>query len=203
MIPAVGRARRSLALLQALALAACALTRPGDGSGAVPETGAGAAPDAAPVDLLAVAPGRLRVLVFTSHECPIANSYAPTLRALAARFAAAPVEWYLVHVDPDLTAAGAAAHARDFELPGTIVCEPNQQTARRLGIRRTPEAAVLAGGALAYCGRIDDQWAALGVRRAHAEHNDLGDAIAALLAGQTPPVARTTAVGCLLPEAAR
>jgi hypothetical protein len=203
MRPAVGRVRRSLALPQALALAACAVAGPTAAPTAGPWAGAVTAPGAAAVDLLAVAPGRLRVLVFTSHECPIANSYAPTLRELAARFAAAPVEWYLVHVDPDLTAAGAAAHAREFELPGTIVCEPNQQTARRLGIRRTPEAAVLAGGVLAYCGRIDDQWAALGVRRARAEQNDLGDAIAALLAGQTPPVARTIAVGCLLPEAAR
>jgi hypothetical protein len=171
--------RRAAALLRLLTFA-----------GAACATTASAPRHAAPVDLLATAPGRVRVLVFTSHECPIANSYAPTLRALASRFAAAPVDWFLVHVDPDLTDAAAAAHARDYDLPGTVVREPAQ-------------AAVLVDGALAYRGRIDDQWAALGIRRAEAGQSDLADAIVAVLAGRAPAAARTTAVGCLLPEPLR
>lgn len=183
------RARARIAGLAALTLAACS-----------------AAPAVAPtggLDLMAATPGRVRVLVFTSHECPIANAYAPTLRDLAARFRADAVDWIVVHVDPDLTAAAAAEHARAYELPGAIVREPRQQTAQQLGITRTPEAAVLAGGELVYRGRIDDQWAALGVRRAAAAHNDLADAIAAALVGRPAPTPRTTAVGCLLPEPAR
>ena len=184
--------RRAAALLRLLTFA-----------GAACATTASAPRHSAPVDLLATAPGRVRVLVFTSHECPIANSSAPTLRALASRFAAAPVDWFLVHVDPDLTDAAAAAHARDYDLPGTVVREPAQAAARQLGITRTPEAAVLVDGALAYRGRIDDQWAALGIRRAEAGQSDLADAIVAVLAGRAPAAARTTAVGCLLPEPLR
>jgi hypothetical protein len=85
-------------------------------------------------------------------------------------------------------------------LPGTVVREPAQAAARQLGITRTPEAAVLVDGALVYRGRIDDQWAALGVRRAEAGQSDLADAITAVLNGRAPATARTEAVGCLLPE---
>ena len=156
--------------------------------------------DGAPVDLRAVAPGTVRVLVFTSHECPIANAYAPTLRELAERFRGDPVEWFLVHVDPDLTPADARRHATDYDLPGRVVLEPSQATARSLGVERTPEAAVLNQDGAQYVGRIDDQWRALGARQAAASRRDLADAIAAVLGGRKPAIARRTAVGCLLPE---
>lgn len=156
--------------------------------------------DGAAVDLRATPSGRVRVLVFTSHECPIANAYAPTLRDLATRFAAAPVDWLLVHVDPDLTPSAAAAHARDYELPFRVCLEPDQATARALGIVRTPEAAVLTAKGAAYVGRIDDQWRALGSRQPAASAHDLADAIAAAVAGEAAATRRVPAVGCLLPE---
>lgn len=156
--------------------------------------------DGAALDLTAVAPGVVRVLVFTSHECPIANAYAPTLRELADRFRADPVEWLIVHVDPDVAPAAARRHAADYELPGRVVLEPSQATARSLGVERTPEAAVMTHAGPQYIGRIDDQWRALGARQATASSRDLGDAIATVLGGGKPAIARRAAVGCLLPE---
>ncbi|MFY9344558.1 MAG: redoxin domain-containing protein, partial [Planctomycetota bacterium] len=133
---------------------------------------------------LAVPAGSVHVLVFTSHECPIANAYAPTLRDLATAWRDRPVRLFLVHVDPDLTAAAAATHARQYELPGTIVLDPCHDLARALGIQRTPEAAVLiaAGGPLFYRGRIDDQWRALGSRAPEPGQRDLAAAVDAALA---------------------
>lgn len=157
----------------------------------------------AEVDLAAVRPGTVRVLVFTSHECPIANAYAPTLCALAERFRADPVEWFIVHVDPDLTPEAAAVHAADFGLPGVVVLEPTQATARALGVERTPEAAVLTEAGASYVGRIDDQWRALGARQAAASTHELADAVAAAVAGRSPASPRVRAIGCLLPEPAR
>ncbi len=156
-----------------------------------------------PVDLRSAPAGRVRVLVFTSHECPIANAYAPTLRSLAARFQSEPVDWFLVHVDPDLAPSAAAAHASAYEIPFRICVEPDQASARALGIERTPEAAVLTAAGPAYVGRIDDQWLALGSRQPTASAHDLADAVADALAGRSPAVARRPAVGCLLPEPAR
>ncbi len=143
---------------------------------------------------------QLTVLVFTSHECPIANAMAPTLQELADSFAAAPVRFFIVHVDPDLTAVDAARHARDYALPGTVLLDPHHELARRLQIRRTPEAIVWQHRQVVYRGLIDDQWHDLGARAQAASRHYLRDAITAALAGEPVSVAATEPVGCLLPE---
>ena len=56
------------------------------------------------------------VLVFYSTECPISNSYSPTLKTLVESFPAEKVKWIGVCVDPDLSDADVKAHARDFSL---------------------------------------------------------------------------------------
>jgi peroxiredoxin len=144
--------------------------------------------------------GSVHVLVFTSHECPIANSYAPTLRELAAGWRELPVQVFLVQVDPDLTPAAARAHATAYELPGTVLLDPDRQLAASLGVTRTPEAVVLTATGLAYRGRIDDQWRGLGRRAPAAAQHDLRDAVAAVLAGQPVRGPFPPAVGCLLPD---
>jgi len=153
-----------------------------------------------PCDPLVVAPGSVHVLVFTSHECPIANAYAPTLADLAGQWRQQPVHLFVVHVDPDLDAAAARRHATDYALPGTVLLDPAHTLARSLGITRTPEAAVLTTAGLAYRGRIDDQWHALGARADVATRHDLADAVAAACAGRRVASPRTPVVGCLLPE---
>ena len=150
---------------------------------------------------LAVGNGAVHVLLFTSHECPIANSYAPTLRELASSWNGAAVRLFVVHVDPDLTVEAARTHARDYELPGAILLDPHQQLARAVGATKTPEAVVLTGSSMVYRGRIDDQWSALGARAPTAGSHELRDAVAAALAGRAVAVASTPVVGCLLPEA--
>ena len=156
--------------------------------------------DGAPANPLQVAPGEAHVLVFTSHECPIANAYAPTLQALAGHWQTLPVRLFLVHVDPDLSAAAARRHASDYALPGRILLDPGHSLARAVGATRTPEAVVLTPAGLVYRGRIDDQWQALGARAAAATHHDLGDAVTAALAGRPLAGPFPAAVGCLLPE---
>ena len=152
---------------------------------------------------LVVVPGAVHVLLFTSHECPIANAYAPTLRELASSWAGTAVRLFLIHVDPDLTVAAARAHASNYELPGTIVLDPHQRLARAVGATKTPEAVVITESSQVYCGRIDDQWSALGARAQVASSHDLRDAVAAALAGRPVAMASTPVVGCLLPEARR
>jgi len=150
---------------------------------------------------LAVRNGAVHVLLFTSHECPIANSYAPTLRELASSWSGTAVRLFVVHVDPDLTVAAARSHARDYELPGAILLDPHQQLARAVGATKTPEAVVLTQSAQVYRGRIDDQWSSLGSRAQAATSHDLRDAVAAALAGRAVAATSTPVVGCLMPEA--
>lgn len=156
--------------------------------------------DGARLDPLAVPAGRVHVLVWVSHECPIANSYAPTLRALAAAWRTQPVDLFVLHVDPDLTPAAARDHAAAYELPGTVAFDERQAIARSLGVTTTPEAVVLTAAGVAYRGRIDDQWRALGVRAPAATTHDLGAAVARAERGEPTPPPHPAAVGCLLPE---
>lgn len=169
--------------------------------------------DGVPQQPTVVARGAVHVLVFTSHECPIANSYAPTLQQLAAAWQQGPtpdgslqdraVRLFLVHVDPDLPPAEARAHAAAYGLPGTILLDPTHVLARALGATRTPEAVVLTGDGIAYRGRIDDQWQALGSRAQAQGTHDLADAVREARAGRTVPPPHPAAVGCLLPEPRR
>lgn len=149
---------------------------------------------------LAAADDEVVVVVFTSHECPIANAIAPTLADLWAGWRTLPVRLAIVHVDPDLTAAAARTHATEYALPGTVLLDPHHRLVRQLGAERTPEAFVLRRGSVHYRGAIDDQWAAIGARAQAAQHHYLRDAVRTALAGQPAVPARTAPVGCLLPE---
>ena len=155
----------------------------------------------APLD---VRGGDVHVLVFTSHECPIANAYAPTLGKLHDAWSQDPrVRSFLVHVDPDMTGARAAQHALDYQLPGTILLDPTQVVARACGATITPEAVVWTASGLLYRGRIDDQWRGLGKRAPRASSRDLEQAVELALAGRALPAPHPPAVGCLLPEPRR
>ena len=140
-------------------------------------------PDGQQHDLAAPANG-LSVLVFYSSECPISNAYSPTLGVLAAAFPAERVKWVGVCIDPDLSDADVRAHARDFNLKFPVVRDRQGTLARRMGATMTPEAFVVdANGHVRYHGRIDDQFAKRGVRKANPSGNELSDAVTALLKG--------------------
>lgn len=189
------RARIALAWLTASLLAACAAE--GVGPSLQDLDGARHAP-------LDVQGDDVHVLVFTSHECPIANAYAPTLRALQAEWADQPrVRLFLLHVDPDLPAELARQHAQDYQLPGTVLLDPTQAAASACAATITPEAVVLTVEGQHYRGRIDDQWRKLGSRAPEASSRDLADAVQLALQGARTPPPHPKAVGCLLPEPRR
>lgn len=143
------------------------------------------------------------VFVVTSHECPIAKAYAPTLVQLAADWAKAGVDFFILHADPDLTPAAARAFHDDYAMPGVVLLDPGHALIGRLGATRTPEAVVLRGDRVLYRGRIDDLWTDLGARAQKASTQDLHDAITAAVAGRPIAVPRTDVVGCLLPKPRR
>jgi thiol-disulfide isomerase/thioredoxin len=151
------------------------------------------------------APGNgATVLVFYSSECPISNAYSPTLNQLVREFPAHALKFVGVCVDPDLSDAEVAAHARDFGLKFPLARDRHGSLAARLGAKVTPEAFVIdAGERVRYHGRIDDQFAARQRRNAHPMTHELRDAIAAVLAGQAVAADHVAAVGCPIPEPAR
>jgi mono/diheme cytochrome c family protein len=152
---------------------------------------------------LTAPPKGATVLVFYSTECPISNSYSPTLATLVHSFPADSVKWLGVCVDPDLSDTEIKAHARDFGLTFTLVRDRRASFARKLGTKVTPEAVVIdENGRVRYQGRIDDQFAERRKRNANPAGNELKDALAAVLSGKDVGTPHVEAIGCPLPEVA-
>jgi AhpC/TSA family/Copper type II ascorbate-dependent monooxygenase, C-terminal domain len=152
---------------------------------------------------LAAPPGGATVLVFYSSECPISNSYSPTLATLVDSFAAKPIKWVGVCVDPDLSNGEVETHARDFGLRLAVTRDRHGSFARKIGAKMTPEAFLIDSvGRIRYQGRIDDQFVARRVRNAAPSGSELKDAITAVLAGNPVKEPYVAAVGCPLPELA-
>ena len=150
---------------------------------------------------LAAPHGGATVLIFYSTECPISNSYSPTLNRLVESFPAEKVKWVGVCVDPDLSDAEVKAHARDFGLKFPVARDKHGALARKLGAKVTPEAFVIDGdGQVRYHGRIDDQFAARQKRNANPSTNELRDAIDRAVERQGDRGQIVEAVGCPLPE---
>ena len=92
---------------------------------------------------LAAPPNGATVLVFYSTECPISNSYSPTLSTLIDSFPAKSVKWIGICVDPDLSDSEVETHARDFSLKFPVVRDRQGAFARKIGAKMTPEAFVI------------------------------------------------------------
>jgi hypothetical protein len=143
-------------------------------------------------------------LIFVRTDCPIANRYAPTIRALVKEHEPRGVRFVLVYPDADATPEAIAAHRREYDLPVEALRDPNHEWVARAGVRVTPEVAVFdAEQRLAYRGRIDDRFPLQGVAKSAASVHDLDLALDALERGEAPPASSRPAVGCPIPELAR
>ena len=135
---------------------------------------------------------------FVTTDCPIANAYAPEISRIVRDHE--DFDFYLVHVDPDLTEEGAAQHAAEYGLELPRVLDRDHVLARGLGVTVTPEACVIGPhGDLLYRGRIDDLFPALGKKRRAPTTRDLRAALEAVKYGRPVAEPWKPAVGCLLP----
>lgn len=137
------------------------------------------------------------VLIFFWQDCPISNSYVPELNRLAA--SQTNFAFYVVQVDPELTAEAARAHAREYALHLPVLLDPKHELANRVKATVTPEAVVVGkDGQVLYRGRIDDRYAALENKRAAITQHDLLAALEAIAHGNAVKERETKAIGCLI-----
>ena len=137
------------------------------------------------------------VLVFYWQDCPVSNGYAPELNRIAA--SRTNFAFYVVQVDAGLTVAAAREHAKQYRLSMPVLLDPTHQLVKLAGAVVTPEAVVFGkGGEILYRGRIDDNYAAFGKKRAVASKHDLCDALDAIAAGEPVKQKETKAIGCLI-----
>jgi thiol-disulfide isomerase/thioredoxin len=138
------------------------------------------------------------VIVFTNTSCPLAKRYLPTLQKLANEYADRDVQFLAVNAAAEDSIIAMATQAVQHEVGFPFVKDFDGACARALGVRRTPEAAVLDGDyRLCYRGRIDDQYRLSGVRK-EPTSRDLKDAVDAVLAGRAVAKAETDVDGCLI-----
>jgi peroxiredoxin len=137
-------------------------------------------------------------LIFLGTECPIANSYAPELSALAREYEPKGVQVLGINANPDETLSQIAAQAKSYKLSFPVLKDAKQALADRVGARVTPEAFVLdADRMVRYRGRIDDRYQTR-TKSGDAKVHDLRDALDAVLAGKAVQTAETRTYGCAI-----
>jgi hypothetical protein len=140
------------------------------------------------------------LLVFTSSDCPISNSYAPEIASICRAYEARGVDCLLLYEDARITPGGAREHRDAYALGGIAAAIDLDRTiAVAAGATITPEVAVIdRQGKVRYRGRIDDVYVALGGRRPAPTTRDLRDALDAVLASRAVARTRTEATGCYI-----
>jgi hypothetical protein len=114
------------------------------------------------------------------------------------------VSFATVYPNPAETPETIRQHVRDYALPPRAVRDASHSLVARTGVSITPEVVVFdARGRMVYRGRIDDRYASVGVERPAPSRRDLEDVLDALVAGRTPPLRTTDAVGCFIADVAR
>ncbi len=134
------------------------------------------------------------VLIFYWHDCPICNSYAPEINRISKAYT--NFSFYIVQVDPDLTAAEAKKHAEQYELRPPVLLDPRHRLVLAAKATVAPEAVVYnKKGEAVYRGRIDNLYSALNQRRSEATEHDLRSALDAVAAGRVV-TAQPEPMGC-------
>ena len=151
--------------------------------------------------------------IFVTHECPIANRYAPEIGRIAEEHLDLVGPTVVVYADANALAKDCATHFEQYYPVTdsmedeahvgsvTMVHDAEHAWVKRFDARAVPTAVIECDKTVLYHGRIDDRNPRLGARRVQAGQQDLRDALAALRAGTLTPT-RTTVVGCSIDRTA-
>ena len=137
------------------------------------------------------------VLLFIAVQCPVSNAYNERMEKLAADYKAKGIN--VVGINSNVAEDGAAckAHAAENKLTFTILKDPGNKIADKLGASVTPEAYLLdASNKLVYHGRIDNSRNA-----ANVETPDLRNALDAVVSGKAVEKSEAKAFGCSIKRA--
>jgi peroxiredoxin len=138
------------------------------------------------------------VVVFTSTSCPISKKYAPALGRLEKSYRDKGVAF--VYVNPIATDSTEDIQAaiKSHGLTGPYIHDKDGAFAIAIGAGVTTDAFVLdPTRTVIYRGAIDDQYGQ-GYSHDSPKRTFLVDALGTLLAGKTPLIAATEALGCAL-----
>lgn len=130
------------------------------------------------------------VVVFTCNVCPVAVAYEDRFIEFSKKYESKGVKFIAINVNSseDLSAMKQRAEEKGFTFP--YAYDESGDSARAYGARVTPHLYVVdSKGKIVYQGAFDDN-------QGKPTKAYLANAVEAVLAGKTPEVAETRAVGC-------
>jgi len=132
--------------------------------------------------------------------CPVASRYAPGLGALEDEYAQRGVKFLYLNMNESDSPESMRAEMAQHGFDGPYVAGVGSAVAGTLKPEVSSEVFVIdRAGTLRYRGAIDDQYG-IDFSKPAPRATPLRDALDAVLAGGDPPVARTQAQGCFLPD---
>ena len=140
------------------------------------------------------------VLIFSCNHCPYVVAYEDRMIRIQADYKAKGAQFVAINANDASSHPGDSfenmvqrAKERAFNFP--YLRDESQATAKAYGATHTPHLFVFDGDrALAYTGKIDDNWQE---PQAVSKHF-LRDALDDLVAGKPPRLAETHAIGCTI-----
>lgn len=150
---------------------------------------------------LKVEKGHFGALLFVTNDCPVSNYYSHEIRRICEDYAKRGVGCSLVYTDATLTDEQAKNHAHEYGHGGyPRIVDRAHALVKATGAAITPTAVVVrSDGSVAYRGRIDNSFAAIGVKRRVVTEFDLRNALDAVIAGKPVLKPEEPPVGCYIP----
>lgn len=138
------------------------------------------------------------VIAFFSASCPISGKLAPETARLEKDLREKGVSLLLVNAPPVQKREDVAKFIAAHALKSPVALDAESKLAQALSATTTTEVFLLdATRTLIYRGAINDQYG-LGYAKDQPLHHYLRDAVAAMLRGESPTLAATSAPGCAL-----
>jgi hypothetical protein len=151
---------------------------------------------------LQVEKGHAQAVFFVAHDCPISNYYSHEIRRICDEYSKRGLGCSLVFIEPNLSDADATQHAKEYghgDYPKIV--DRTHALVAATGVTITPEVVVIKDDeTIAYRGRIDNFYVALGRSRRVVTEHDLRDTLDAVFSGKPVPTPETQAVGCYIPD---
>ncbi|MEW4486887.1 redoxin domain-containing protein [Thalassoglobus sp. JC818] len=139
------------------------------------------------------------VVVFLSTSCPISCATIPTLHRISTKYRLQGVEVFGVISNPGTSRSEAIEHVEEYSIRFPVLFDSSGSLRNALKPTHTPQALVISStGEIAYSGRIDNRFTALGRRRGRPSIHDLEEATKAVVLGRSVENAYVAPIGCLL-----
>lgn len=139
------------------------------------------------------------VFIFFSPECPLCQSYTPTINKLIDSYSDKGVAFVGVVSSSQFTVAQINQYTQIYHAKLTFVLDNSLAIANIFGATITPEVFLLnKKQQVIYSGRIDNWAYEVSKKRTLITVHNLNDAIVATLAQKPILVPKTKAVGCFI-----